>query len=89
MKSNDSTRHVVSCVAALILALCTLGPGAAACARKPVIHTVIIDASRFEPAALRVMTGDTIVWINMNVSSAEGVERLSQRQLRVRSSDKR
>lgn len=52
--------------AALGLALAA-GPGAAPAARAPKIHTVTIDASRFEPAALTVAPGDTVVWKNVDM----------------------
>ena len=31
---------------------------------KPVVHTVAIDGVRFEPEALTVKRGDTVVWVN-------------------------
>jgi plastocyanin len=67
MQSKTLNRHVVSLAAALVLVLCSLGPGAAACSRKPVTYTVTIDASRFEPASLTVTAGDTVVWINKDI----------------------
>lgn len=36
-------------------------------ARKPVTHTVTIDAAKFVPAELEVRTGDTIVWVNKDI----------------------
>ena len=36
-------------------------------ARKPVSHTVTIDAARFEPAASIVSVGDVITWINKDL----------------------
>ncbi|HKW80305.1 MAG TPA: cupredoxin family copper-binding protein [Casimicrobiaceae bacterium] len=38
-----------------------LGAGAAA---KPVTHRVVIDGLKYEPEALTVKRGDTIVWTN-------------------------
>jgi plastocyanin len=38
-----------------------------ASAPKPATHTVTIDASRFEPARLRVHVGDTVVWTNKDL----------------------
>ena len=67
MRSNDVSPHIVTLTAALVLVLCSLGPSAAACARKPVTYTVTIDASRFEPASLTVAVGDTVVWINKDI----------------------
>ena len=67
MKSAHVPRRVVSCAAALVLVVCSLGPSAAACVRKPTTHTVTIDATRFEPAVLTVTAGDTVVWINKDI----------------------
>lgn len=39
----------------------------ASAARKPVTHTVTIDAARFSPAELTVKAGDTIVWVNKDL----------------------
>jgi plastocyanin len=36
-------------------------------ARKPVTHTVTIDAAQFSPAELEVRGGDTIVWVNKDI----------------------
>ena len=35
--------------------------------RKPTIHTVTIDGTRFSPEALTVSSGDTIVWVNKDL----------------------
>ncbi len=40
------------------------GPAAAGPARKPATHTVTIDGTRFEPQAIAVAPGDTVIWIN-------------------------
>ena len=40
------------------------GPAPAADGRKPVTHTVTIDALVFQPALVTVTAGDTIVWVN-------------------------
>jgi plastocyanin len=60
--------------AAAAAALCGLGAFAAgfradaeAAARKPVTHTVTIDAARFSPAELTVSVGDSIVWVNKDI----------------------
>jgi plastocyanin len=66
MPSSYVGRHIASRAAALAL-VCSLGPSAAACARKPVTHTVTIDASRFDPAVLTVTAGDTVVWVNNDI----------------------
>ena len=36
-------------------------------AAKPVTHTIIIDAARFQPARLSVHVGDTVVWVNKDL----------------------
>jgi len=36
-------------------------------ARKPVTHTVTVDAARFTPAEIVVKPGDTIVWVNKDI----------------------
>jgi plastocyanin len=51
---------------ALVAGLLACNAGAEA-ARKPVTHTVTIDAARFSPADLTVKTGDTIVWVNRDL----------------------
>jgi len=48
---------VVACAAAWF----AFGESAAA---PPAAHTVIIDGVKFEPAALTVKRGDTVVWVN-------------------------
>jgi plastocyanin len=40
------------------------GPGAAAHARKPATHTVVIEGTRFQPDGLTVRAGDSVVWVN-------------------------
>jgi plastocyanin len=49
------------------LVVCSLGASAVAGARKPATHTVTIDASRFQPEALTVKAGDTVVWVNKDI----------------------
>jgi plastocyanin len=44
--------------------LCSLGPSAAPEARTPVTHTIVIEAMRFQPDALTVQAGDSLVWLN-------------------------
>jgi plastocyanin len=36
---------------------------------KPQIHTVTIEAMRFQPEVLSVASGDTIVWVNKDLVS--------------------
>ena len=40
------------------------GPGAAAQARKPATHTVVMEGVRFQPEVLTVRAGDSVVWVN-------------------------
>jgi plastocyanin len=40
------------------------GPAAAQAEARPVTHKVAIDATSFQPAAITVRAGDTIVWHN-------------------------
>ena len=35
--------------------------------RKPVTHTVTIDATSFKPASLTVAPGDAVVWVNKDI----------------------
>jgi plastocyanin len=54
---------------AVLLWACALaavgGAGAAAGReRKPVTHTVTIEATRYQPARLTIRAGDTVVWVN-------------------------
>ena len=58
----------------LIAALALMVSGAGADAwqkgqkeRKPVTHTVTIEAMQFEPADLTVKAGDAIVWVNKDM----------------------
>ncbi|MEO8133409.1 MAG: cupredoxin family copper-binding protein [Betaproteobacteria bacterium] len=50
---------------------------AAGAAPKPVIHTVVIDGTRFEPATMTVACGDKVVWVNKDpfphTATANGV----------------
>ena len=55
------------CLAAMLLVWHASGPAHAAeprVARRPVTHTVIIDAVAYSPSTLVVHQGDTVVWIN-------------------------
>jgi plastocyanin len=64
------TRSTVAVGAALcVLAMCAAGFrwDAEAAARKPVTHTVTVDAVRFSPADLTVKAGDSIVWLNKDI----------------------
>ena len=63
MKPVRELHRTAAFAVVLALALALPGPAIAAAA-KPATHTVVIDGVRFEPAALTVKAGDTIVWIN-------------------------
>jgi plastocyanin len=52
--------------AALGLMLCTLAVSLGS-QTKPQTHTVTIEAMRFQPEALTVASGDTIVWVNKDL----------------------
>ena len=60
-----------SLVIVLALLLCGAGASAAqkssAKTRKPVTHTVTVDATSFRPATLTIAPGDTVVWNNKDV----------------------
>jgi len=58
-------RILLGCAA--VLSACGTSPPSVAAAGKPMTHTVIIDASRFEPETLSVMVGDTVVWVNKDL----------------------
>ena len=49
---------------ALAVLACSLIAGAATCKAPPATHTVPIDGLAFQPPALTVKVGDSIVWIN-------------------------
>jgi plastocyanin len=44
--------------------LCGTGASVFRCAPPPVTHTVPIDGLAYQPAALTVKVGDSVVWIN-------------------------
>ena len=55
------------CVLAVLA--CCAASVAAQRGRKPVTHTVTIDASSFKPAALTIKAGDSVVWVNKDIVS--------------------
>jgi plastocyanin len=57
--SSASVRKV-----ALALLICGSSAGAATCKAPSTTHTVPIDGLAFQPPALTVKVGDSIVWIN-------------------------
>jgi plastocyanin len=61
----ERTRRISAIFAvALGLSFAGIAPADAAGAAKGATHTVVIDGVRFEPDALTVKAGDTIVWVN-------------------------
>ena len=62
---NTSSYRTVAFFAAALALLCwSMGPAAAADAAKAATHTVAIDGTTFQPAALTVKVGDSVVWVN-------------------------
>lgn len=63
-----SRRPAWSFAVALVWAwgwLCVVGAAHAAGAdAKPAAHTVVIDGVKFDPEALTVRRGETVVWVN-------------------------
>ena len=58
-----SFRSFVSVASALVL-LAWLAGSAVAVPARPASHTVVIEASRFDPETLTVHVGDRITWVN-------------------------
>jgi plastocyanin len=58
------SRGLAVVAVALGLCWCSRVPGAAANVATAATHTVTIEGTRFQPSALSVNTGDTVVWIN-------------------------
>ena len=75
---NTSSYRTVAFFAAALALLCwSMGPAAAADAAKAATHTGAIDGTAFQPAALTVKVGDSVVWVNKDplphtVTSAAG-----------------
>ena len=59
-----SYRADVCLAVALALLSSSTGPAAAADAPKAATHTLAIDGTTFQPAALTVKVGDSVVWVN-------------------------
>jgi plastocyanin len=53
--------------AAIIVTIASFVAYAAPPVRKPVTHTVIVDAASFSPSELTVAVGDSIVWVNRDI----------------------
>jgi plastocyanin len=54
-------------IAGVVLLACSATLVAAQARRKPVRHTVTIDATRFQPESVTIMAGDIVVWINKDL----------------------
>ena len=57
-------RTVAFFAAAMALLFWSVGPAAAPDAARAATHTVAIDGTSFQPAALTVKVGDSVVWVN-------------------------
>jgi plastocyanin len=66
MTSAHPNCRVLWCGAAISLVLCSTGACAVG-ARNAATHTVVIDASRFEPEVLTVDAGDSVIWANKDI----------------------
>jgi plastocyanin len=68
-RGPGSRRAGTAVLAAWASALALAGGAGAALARspKPATHTVVIDATSYQPARLVVHLGDTIVWENKDL----------------------
>ncbi len=64
MKANLLRLVVPLAVAALGLLVFGSGPGAATDPPEPVMHTVTMEGTSFQPPVLTVRAGDSVVWIN-------------------------
>ena len=62
--NKSSYRAGIFLVAALALLRSSMGLAAAADAPKATTHTLAIDSTSFQPAALTVKVGDSVVWVN-------------------------
>lgn len=82
-------------VAAVALLLCSASIGTASLGRKPVTHTVVIEAMQFKPATLTIRPGDSVAWVNKDIvehtatTSASAKQPFDSRMIRVGKSWKR
>ena len=51
-------------VVSLFVGSALAGDPASVRAAEPKTHTIVMEATRFEPADLKISAGDTVVWIN-------------------------
>ena len=55
-----------ACSAALVAVLLFSGASTGTGDEKPIVHSVIIDGTSFNPQSLTVRRGDTVVWKNQD-----------------------
>jgi plastocyanin len=67
MRAAPTRRGLPALTATLLLLLAGLAFGAPPARSAPATHTVVADATRFQPATLTVKAGDTIVWVNKDM----------------------
>jgi plastocyanin len=60
-------RSALFAVVGLALLLCTSSPRAAAGGRAARTYTVVIDAVKFQPDALTIKLGDSVVWMDKDL----------------------
>jgi len=61
---SPTPRWLATAVTGLSAAACFAIASHVAAAEKPVAHTVIIEGVAYQPDALKVKRGDTVIWIN-------------------------
>ena len=61
---RQRVRHYASAWRLAAVPLCAVAALPVVGNAAPVTHTVIIEAMRFDPAAITVKRGDIVVWIN-------------------------
>jgi plastocyanin len=66
MRNREGFMRVSMFVAVLGVIVCTMSAAAALPSRAQT-HTVTIEGMRFQPEALTVAAGDTIVWVNKDL----------------------
>jgi plastocyanin len=67
---------IAAIVAAAVVAALS-GDAGGSTTRKPVTHTIVMEGTSFEPAAITVTLGDSVVWVNKDffphTATADGV----------------
>ena len=62
--TSDRSRRLGAAAAFALFLTVNADAAAADAPTKSTTHTVVMDGVRFEPQALIVKTGDTVVWVN-------------------------